>query len=97
MIINARKMISNEHLLVLSFSPNPKLLQKSSHILTYFIKRVELLLILLKHVRVDFVDEDFKTDIWVNGVGDLYYFEKFVAGHILILLMSIYHINQRSA
>ena len=75
----------------------PILFQESSHVLGNFIQGFKFLIILHKHVWVNFMNEYFKSYTWINLVGNFYYIKKFVAWDILILLMSIDNVDQRPA
>lgn len=73
------------------------ILEMSLHKLCYIIQGVKLLIVLHEEVGVNFVDENFKCDVWVNFVSDLDNFKQFVAASIFVLLMCINNIYQGPA
>ena len=93
-VVNASQVVPDKHFLVRSFATDAELLQQPPHVLTDLVERVKFLLVLLEHVGVHFVDEHFERDGRVDCMGHFYDFEQLVAGHILVLLVSINHIDQ---
>ena len=70
--------------------------EQSSHILRYFVQCVELLFVLHKHIGINFVNKDFKSDIRVDLVSNFDDFKEFVTRHLFVLLVRVDNINQRT-
>ena len=89
MIIDACQVITNLHFGVLAHATNAEFTKQASHVLRYFIQHVDFLFISLEKVRVNFVDKHFKSNCWINFMGNFDDFEKFIACIVFVWLVCI--------
>lgn len=68
--------------------------EQSSHVLRYLVQRIELLFVLHEHIGINFMNKDFKSNLWVDLVSNFDDFEEFVTRHLFVLFMRVDNINQ---
>lgn len=96
MVVDAGKMVPNLDFLVLSQASHciGIFTEQPSHILGYLIKRIKLLIVLLEHIGVNFVDKHFKNDVGVNLVSYLDDLVQLVASRVFVRFVSVYHVDE---
>ena len=95
-VINACQIVVDGDLLIAVTAAEAVLREEAPHVLSDFVERVKLLLILQKHIRIDLMDEHLECDGGVDLVGHSDDFEELVAAHVFVLLLRINHVDQRS-
>lgn len=70
------------------------ILKMSLHKLCNIIQGVKFLVVLHEEIGVNFVNENFKCDVWVDFVSHLDNFKQLIATSIFILLMCINNIYE---